>query len=101
VPDAYVIVDVQISDMEQFKQYMAAAPETVKAAGGEYVIRGGRFESLEGNWQPARKKMLKFSSYDAAKAWYDSETYRAARSKRLGATSFLNMILVEGVTAPV
>jgi hypothetical protein len=27
--------------------------------------------------------------------------YQAARSKRLGATEFFNMVLVEGVTAPV
>lgn len=99
--DAYVIVDMQISNMEQYKQYMADAPATVKAAGGEYVIRGGRFESLEGAWKPGRLAMLKFPSYEAAKSWYDSETYRAARSKRLGATSIFNMILVEGVSEPV
>jgi uncharacterized protein (DUF1330 family) len=101
MPEAYVIVDMQISDLEQYKQYMAAAPETVKAAGGEYVIRGGRTEPLEGNWQPTRMAMLKFPSYDAAKAWYDGEAYRAARSKRNGATSFFNMILVEGASAPI
>ena len=101
MPDAYVLVDMQISDMEQYKKYMADAPATVKAAGGEYVIRGGRFESFEGNWTPGRMAMLKFPSYEAAKAWYDSETYRAARAKRAGATSFFNMILVEGVAAPV
>ena len=98
---AYVIVDMQISNMEQYKQYMADAPATVKAAGGEYVIRGGRFESLEGEWKPGRLAMLKFPSYAAAKAWYEGETYRATRSKRLGTTEFFNMILVEGVSAPV
>ena len=85
---AYVIVDMQISNMEQYKQYMADAPATVTAAGGEYVIRGGRFESLEGQWKPGRLAMLKFPSYEAAKAWYDGETYRATRYKRLGTTDF-------------
>ena len=98
---AYVIVDMQIANLEQYQQYMADAPATVKAAGGEYVIRGGRFESLEGEWKPGRMAMLKFPSYEAAKAWYDSETYRAARCKRLGTTDFFNMILVEGVSVPV
>ena len=41
MPAAYLIVDMQISDMEQYKQYMAAAPTAVKAAGGEYLVRGG------------------------------------------------------------
>ena len=101
MPTSYVIVDMKISDLEQYKQYMADAPATVKAAGGEYVVRGGRFESLEGEWQPSRLAMLKFPTYEAAKAWYDGETYRAARSKRLGTTDFFNMVLVEGVDAPV
>lgn len=101
MPQAYIIVDMHITDPEQYKQYLAAAPATVKAAGGEYVVRGGRTESLEGNWQPGRMAMLKFPSYEAAKSWYDSEAYRLTRAQRAGATSFFNMILVEGVPAPI
>ncbi len=101
MPDAYVMVDMQISDLEAYKKYMAEAPATVKAAGGEYVIRGGRSESLEGDWQPTRMAMLKFPSYEAAKSWYDSEAYRLARTRRMGATAFFNMVVVEGVAAPV
>ena len=94
---AYIIVDMQISDMEQYKKYMAAAPAAVAAAGGEYLVRGGKFETLEGNWKPARIAMLRFPSFDVAKTFYDAELYRAAREKRHGATEFFNMILVEGV----
>jgi uncharacterized protein (DUF1330 family) len=98
---AYIIVDMQISDMEQYKQYMAVAPAAVAAAGGEYLVRGGKFEALEGQWNPKRVAMLRFPSYDKAKAFYDGEMYRAARAKRKGATEFFNMVLVEGVAAPV
>ncbi|MDO8904903.1 DUF1330 domain-containing protein [Hydrogenophaga sp.] len=98
---AYIIVDMQICDMEQYKQYMAAAPAAVAAAGGEYLVRGGRFETLEGDWQPARLAMLRFPSFEQAKAFYDSELYRQARAKREGATEFFNLVLVEGVSAPV
>ena len=97
----YIIVDMKISDPEQYKQYMAAAPVAVKAAGGEYLVRGGRSEVLEGDWQPGRTAVLRFPSYDQAKVWYDSEIYRQARAKRAGATSHFHMILVEGVPAPV
>lgn len=98
---AYIIVDMQISNMEQYKQYMADAPAAVAAFGGEYLVRGGRFETLEGSWQPARLAMLRFPSFDQAKAFYDSEQYRQARAKRAGATDFFNLVLVEGVSAPV
>ena len=98
---AYIIVDMKVSNAEQYKDYMAAAPAAVKAFGGEYLVRGGRFEVMEGNWQPARIAMLRFPSFDQAQAFYDDQMYRAARAKRAGATEFFNMILVEGVGAPI
>ena len=101
MPSAYVIVDMQISDTEQYKKYMADAPAAVAAFGGEYLVRGGTLEVLEGDWQPARIAMLRFPSFEQAKAFYDSEMYRLARAKRDGATEFFNLILVEGVAAPV
>jgi uncharacterized protein (DUF1330 family) len=101
MPEAYVIVTMKITDPEQYKQYMAAAPAAVKAHGGDYVVRGGRHETLEGDVHPARVAMLKFPSYAQAKAWYDSEQYRAARAHRAGTTEYFNAILVEGVAAPV
>ena len=45
--------------------------------------------------------MLRFPSFEGAKAFYDGEMYKAARAKRAGATQFFNMVLVEGVAAPV
>ena len=101
MPSAYVIVDMQISDTEQYKKYMADAPAAVAAFGGEYLVRGGTLEVLEGDWQPARIAMLRFPSFAATKSFYDSEMYRAARAKRAGATAFFNLVLVEGVAAPV
>jgi uncharacterized protein (DUF1330 family) len=97
----YLIVEMNITDMDQYRQYMAEAPAAVKAAGGEYLVRGGQFQVLEGDWQPARMALLRFPSFDAAKAFYDGEMYRQARAKRAGATSHFNMVLVEGVDAPV
>jgi len=97
----YVIVEMNISDPERYKQYMAEAPAAVKASGGEYLVRGGRSEALEGDWRPHRLAVLRFPSYDAAKAWYDSDNYVRVRAKRAGATEYFNMMLVEGVDAPV
>jgi uncharacterized protein (DUF1330 family) len=95
----YVIVEMKVSDPERYKAYMAAAPATIAAAGGEYLVRGGRHESLEGDWQPARLAVLKFPSFEQAKAWYDDERYRAARANRAGATDYFNMVVVEGMPA--
>ena len=100
MPAAYVIVEMQINDMEAYKGYMAAAPAAVQAFGGEYLVRGGRHETLEGDWQPHRVAMLRFPSYEQAKAFYDSENYTAARARREGLTAYFNMILAEGTPNP-
>ncbi len=101
MPAAYVIVDMQISDPGRYAEYMALAPAAVKAFGGEYLARGGRHATLEGTWQPARIALLRFPSFEQAQAFYDAEQYRAARAHRDGATAFFNMVVVEGVAAPV
>lgn len=98
---AYLIVEMHIRDLDTYKQYMAVAPAAVKAFGGEYLVRGGRHETLEGDWQPHRVALLRFPSYEQAKAFYDAEQYRAARAKRAGTTEYFNMVLVEGVDQPV
>ena len=101
MPAAYLIVEMNITNAEQYKQYMATAPAAVKAAGGEYLVRGGRQEVLEGDWSPHRIAMLRFPSYEQAKAFYDGEMYKAARAQRVGTTEYFNMVLVEGVAASV
>ena len=99
MPAAYVLVEMKVTDPEQYKQYMAAAPATIAAHGGEYLVRGGQHEVFEGKWQPVRLAVLKFPSVEKARTWYQGEQYRAARAKRAGATEFFNMVVVEGVPA--
>jgi uncharacterized protein (DUF1330 family) len=94
---AYVIADVRVTDPDQYKGYMALTPAAVAAAGGEFIVRGGKSETLEGHWSPTRMVVIRFPSYEAAKAFYDSALYLQARQARAGATEFFNMIVVEGV----
>jgi uncharacterized protein (DUF1330 family) len=98
---AYLIVESSITDPEAFQRYMAAAPEVVKAFGGEYLVRGGRLEVLEGDWTPPRLTVLRYPSIEAARTMYHSPAYVAARALRHGATACFNMVLVEGVDQPV
>ena len=97
MPAAFLIVESQVTDPELFKRYMAAAPEVVKALGGEYLVRGGRSAVLEGDWTPPRMTVIRFPSFEQGQAMYDSPGYVAARALRAGATACFNMVLVEGV----
>ena len=99
---AYLIVEMHVTDPEQYQQYMAEAPATVRAYGGEYLVRGGRHEPLEGDWQPHRLAVLRFPSYEQAQAFYrDGDYARRVKPLRDGATDYFNMVLVEGVAQPI
>ena len=99
---AYLVVEMKITNPEQYERYKAAAPAAVKAYGGEYIVRGGRQETLEGDWNPHRVVLLKFPSFEQAQAFYrDSAYVRDIKPLREGAAEYFNMVLVEGVSAPV
>lgn len=93
---AYVIVETDISDPEQYEQYKAASPGAVAAGGGRFVVRGGELAVLEGDWNPSRLVVLEFDDLEAAKRWYESSVYQDAKKLREGAAK-LNMVAVEGV----
>jgi uncharacterized protein (DUF1330 family) len=92
---AYFIVDVEVTDPAGFDEYRKLVPATVEKYGGRFVVRGGRTETLEGNWHPKRVVVLEFPSVEQAKRWYDSEEYREPKALRFR-TSKANLILVEG-----
>lgn len=93
---AYIIVETDIQDPEQYERYKAASPGAVAAGGGKFVVRGGELAVLEGDWQPSRLVILEFPDLDAAKRFYDSEIYQEAKKLRDGAAN-LRMVAVEGL----
>lgn len=93
---AYVIVETDVTDPGQYEKYKAASPAAIAAGGGRFLVRGGELEVLEGDWCPSRLVVLEFEDLEAAKRWYDSEAYRAARKLRAGAANF-RAVAVQGV----
>jgi uncharacterized protein (DUF1330 family) len=93
---AYLIVETDVTDPDQYELYKAAAPAAVAAGGGRYIVRGGELAVLEGDWAPTRLVLLEFEDLEAAKRFYDSPEYQAARKLREGAAT-LSMVAVEGI----
>jgi len=93
---AYLIVETDITDPEQYEQYKAASPGAIAAHGGRFVVRGGETAVLEGDWNPKRLVVVEFDDLEAAKRFYDSPEYQAAMKLREGAAR-LNMVAVEGI----
>jgi uncharacterized protein (DUF1330 family) len=93
---AYLIVETDIHDPEQYEHYKAASPAAVEAGGGRFVVRGGELAVLEGDWQPKRLVVIEFESLEAAKRFYESDRYQEAKRLREGAAD-LRMVAVEGL----
>ncbi len=95
---AYVIVDIDVTDLTGYEAYKKLAPPSIAAYGGKYLARGGQTEVLEGDWLPKRLVILEFASVAQAKAWIDSPEYRPAREMRHQSAA-TKMVLIEGVLA--
>ena len=93
---AYVIVSIKVQDPVRYEAYKSMVPPTLAAYGGNFIVRGGKLETLEGEWSPERFVIIEFPSADQAKAWWGSMAYAEAKALRQ-ATSASEMIVVEGV----
>ena len=93
---AYVIVEIDILGPAGYEEYKKLAGATVEKYGGKYIVRGGRTEVLEGDWNPKRIVVLEFESMQHAKDWLNCEEYREPRKMR-HRTARTKMIVVEGV----
>lgn len=91
---AYVVAEVDVTDPEAYRRYAALTSETVSRHGGRFIVRGGTTDPLEGE-APKRIVVIEFASLDAARSWYRSADYTAARLIRERAAKS-RLFLVEG-----
>ena len=90
----YWIARIDVADAETYKSYVAAATPAYQKYGAKFLVRGGRYEAVEG---PARGRnvVIEFESYDVALACYRSAEYQAAAQFRRNA-SMGEILVVEG-----
>ncbi len=67
----------------------------VAAAGGRYLVRGGKAEGREGAPPAGRIVVLEYPSFEAAKAFLDSPEYGAIVQLRASNT-VSRLMIVEG-----
>jgi uncharacterized protein (DUF1330 family) len=93
---AYLVVDIDVTNPAQFEEYKKLAPAAIAKYNGRYIIRGGAYEVIEGNWKPQRLTIVEFDSMEKAKAFYTSPEYQTAIKARAGAANF-KALLVQGI----
>jgi uncharacterized protein (DUF1330 family) len=92
-PPTYVVVAIRkITDADGYKEVMAKAPASAKAAGGTFVIRTDKITSLDGP-APARFVLIKFDSAEQAQAWHDSAAQKEVDGIRAKTTDSLAFIV--------
>lgn len=93
---AYIVVDVEVTDPEEYQTYTRQTLATIEKYGGKFLVRGGQTETLEGGWQPQRFVVLEFPSVEQARTWYSSPEYTAIIGIRHHAANS-KMILAPGI----
>jgi uncharacterized protein (DUF1330 family) len=93
---AYIVVQVDVKDPVRYADYRTMVPPTLAKYGGRFIVRGGKTETLEGDWAPKRFVVVEFPNVEQAKAWWASPEYAEAKALRQ-ATSETLMIVAEGV----
>jgi uncharacterized protein (DUF1330 family) len=90
----YWIPQLDVSDPEGYKAYMAATPEAHRKYHGHVLVRGGACEVAEGRGR-ARNVLREFPDYATALACYRSPEYQRARPLRLP-HSTCDFVIIEG-----
>ncbi len=91
---AYWIARVDVNNEEGFKPYAAANAAIFKKFGGRYVVRGGKFDGMEGSSR-SRNVVIEFPDYATALACYRSPEYQANIKVRQP-HSAVDLIIIEG-----
>lgn len=93
---AYLIVNIDVHDPEVYEGYKTGAAALVDRHGGEYIVRGGEFDVLEGDWTPTRLVILRFPDRTALNAFYSDPDYAPLKKLRQSSASS-DAIAVDGI----
>lgn len=84
---AYLIVDNEITEPENYDEYRRQVVPLISRFGGRLLVRGGPIAHLEGGWKPRRLVIIEFPSMAALQAWYQSPDYAPMRALRQSASN--------------
>jgi uncharacterized protein (DUF1330 family) len=94
----YWIGRIDAHDEAGFRPYATANPTIIKKFGGRYVIRSGKFESVEGQCR-SHNVVIEFPDYATAMACYRSPEYQE-NIKRRQPHSIADIVVIEGYDGP-
>ena len=66
---AYLLANITVNNPENYKEYVSKVKSVVEKFGGEYLVRGGEMNIIEGDWPNERNIVIKFPSRETCKLW--------------------------------
>ncbi len=94
----YWIARVDANDASIYEQYVEANAEAFTKFGARFIVRGGRFDTVEGASR-SRNVVLEFPDFETAVACYTSPEYQRAKLLRQAA-AVSDVIIIEGYDGP-
>jgi uncharacterized protein (DUF1330 family) len=98
MPKGYWIVRVDIADPEGYKAYTTANAKPFAKYGARFLVRAGRYETVEGTSR-ARNAVIEFPSYQAALDCWRSAEYQEVMKLRTS-ISTADIVVIEGFEGP-
>ena len=97
---SYVTAQINIQDREKYARYEQGFMEIFARYEGKMLAVDEAPSVWEGQWSYTRTALIEFPSAQAAKARYNSPEYQQLATHRWAASN-ANIVLVEGVAAPI
>lgn len=91
----YLIAHIRVHDAERFEVFKTMSGPAIGDYGGTVLVRNPAPDHREGGLR-GLTIVIEFDSLDAARAFYESDAYTAARAVREEA-AHTDLMLVEGV----
>ena len=85
----------KIGNIEKLKKYAETVTPIIKSFGGQALVRGGKYQVLEGD-NFIRTVIWEFPSYQKAMECHESKKYQEGWSLASEITS-RNLLIIEGV----
>ena len=92
---AYLIARIRVHDKEKFAEFVAAAGPCIAQYGGRVLAKGPHADHREGDLR-GLVMLIEFDSMEAAKAFYESDEYTAAKAIREMAAK-TDLLMIEGI----
>lgn len=93
---AYIIARINVTDPDQYNQYINVTPGIIAKYDGRFIVRGGEMVTLEGPPEKWRIVVIEFPNLTKAKEFYYSPEYTEARKIREGA-ALAQFVAIRGV----